>query len=87
MEAVENGAARLRAMIPEGAADLAAAALRVALLQLAALAGQLRAAADLAERTTPGGFARFRRREALRPRRLRLTNDLATLRANLDRSS
>ena len=47
------------------------------------LAGQLRAAFDLAAKTTTIGSAQFREREAQRPWSLRLGNAMATLRANL----
>ena len=50
--------------------------------QMDALAGQLRAAADLADGAVPDGAARFARREASRSWRLRLKGTLATLRAN-----
>jgi uncharacterized membrane protein YccC len=51
--------------------------------QMDALAGLLRAAADLADGAAPAGAARFARREASRSWRLRLQGTLATLRANL----
>lgn len=58
--------------------------LRDALAQMDALAGQIRAAVDLAANTTPEGSAAFERREAAAPPRLRLAGRLATLRANLN---
>src|SRR5205807_487733 len=51
--------------------------------QMEALAGQLRAAVDLAAYATPKGVEAFERREATQPWRLRLQGSLATLRANL----
>lgn len=61
--------------------------LRNALAQMDALAGQLRAAVDLAANTTPEGAAAFERREAAAPPRLRLAGRLATLWANLNGES
>ena len=61
--------------------------LRDALAQMDALAGQLRAAVDLAANITPEGSAAFERREAAAPPRLRLAGRLATLRANLNGES
>ena len=58
-----------------------------ALAQMDALAGQLRAATDLAANATPEGSYRFAQREARQPWMLRLTGQLATLRANLTLSS
>jgi uncharacterized membrane protein YccC len=55
--------------------------------QMDALAGQLRAAADLADGAVPEGAARFARREASRSWRLRLKGTLATLRANFSLDS
>ena len=54
-----------------------------ALYQIDALAGQLRAAMDLAAYATPMGKAVFERREAGTPWTLRLAGSIATLRANL----
>lgn len=51
--------------------------------QVNALAGQIRAAADLAFNATPQGEAAFARRESRRSWRLRLAGTLATLRAHL----
>ena len=51
--------------------------------QLDAVAGQLRAAAELAFHATPAGSAAFAALEAAAPRRLRLGNVLARFRANL----
>lgn len=56
---------------------------RDAAAQMDALAGQLRAAADLASNSTPTGSLAFEKREASRPWRLRLSGTFATLRANL----
>jgi uncharacterized membrane protein YccC len=55
--------------------------------QMDALAGQLRAAVDLAGNAMPAGAARFERREAAQSWRLQLHGTLATLRANLSRGS
>ncbi len=55
--------------------------------QMDALAGQLRAAVELAEGTAPSGARRFDRREATQSWRLRLKGTLATLRANLSLQS
>jgi uncharacterized membrane protein YccC len=51
---------------------------------MVALAGQLRAAQDLAVSSTPAGAAAFERVESSKPWRLRLNGTLATLRANLN---
>jgi uncharacterized membrane protein YccC len=51
--------------------------------QLDALTGQLRAATEMAFHATPAGSAAFAALEAAAPRRLRLGNILARLRANL----
>ncbi|HXI41450.1 MAG TPA: FUSC family protein [Bryobacteraceae bacterium] len=69
----------------EGPADsgLMAALQSDARLQMDALAGQLRAALDLAAHATPTGVVAFRRSEARQPWGLRLGGTLATLRANL----
>jgi uncharacterized membrane protein YccC len=55
--------------------------------QMMALAGQLRAAQDLAISSTPTGAAAFERVESSKPWRLRLNGTLATLRANLNLQS
>jgi len=55
--------------------------------QVVALAGQLRAAQDLAVTTTPAGAAAFERVESSKPWRLRFNGILATLRANLNLQS
>jgi uncharacterized membrane protein YccC len=55
--------------------------------QLDALAGQLRAAAEMAFHATPAGSAAFAAVEAAAPRRMRLGNTLARLRANLSLNS
>ncbi len=55
--------------------------------QMVALAGQLRAAQDLAASSTPAGTAAFERMESSKPWRLRLNGTLATLRANLNLQS
>ena len=55
--------------------------------QMVALAGQLRAAQDLAVSSTPAGAAVFERIESSKPWRLRLNGTLATMRANLNLQS
>ncbi len=60
------------------------ALLRDLRFQMEALAGQLRAAQDLAVATTPTGSAEFERGEAAKHWTLRLNGTLATLRANLN---
>jgi len=57
--------------------------LHEARLQMDALAGQLRAAAELARNATPGGENSFAEREARVPWNLQLGGRLATIRANL----
>jgi uncharacterized membrane protein YccC len=61
--------------------------LRDARFQMDAVAGQLRSAIDLAAYATPAGIRAFERREARRPRTLRLSGTWATLRANLSLES
>ena len=56
-------------------------------LQIDALAGQLRAAFDLAQSTTPAGEQAFVAREERTPWNLKLSGWLATLRANLSLDS
>ncbi len=56
-------------------------------LQLDALAGQFRAALELARSTTPAGEAAFAAREVRTPWHLQLSGWLATLRANLSLDS
>jgi uncharacterized membrane protein YccC len=55
--------------------------------QMEALAGQVRAAQDLAVSSTRAGAAAFEQGEASKPWRLRLNGTLATLRANLNLQS
>jgi uncharacterized membrane protein YccC len=59
------------------------ALLNDAQLQADALAGQLRAVVELAENATPTGTAAFETRESIKPAALRISNAIATLRANL----
>ncbi|HLJ50170.1 MAG TPA: FUSC family protein [Bryobacteraceae bacterium] len=54
-----------------------------AAFQIDALAGQLRAALDLASRASPAGHTEFARAEARKPRRLQLGSTVAILLANL----
>ncbi len=65
----------------------AAPLLRDLRFQMVALAGQLRAAQDLAVTSTAAGAADFERVESAKPWRLRLNGTLATLRANLNLQS
>ncbi len=77
---------RLNATAP--APDPAVAALfRDLRFQMVALAGQLRAAQDLALTSTPAGAAAFELVESSKPWRLRLNGTLATLRSNLNLQS
>ncbi|MDQ6760326.1 MAG: FUSC family protein [Acidobacteriota bacterium] len=55
--------------------------------QMDALIGQLRAALDVVNQTTPEGLADFERREARQPWTLRFAGSIATLRANLSLDS
>lgn len=64
-----------------------ASEMRDARSQVDALAGQLRAALELAQRATPAGESVSAQREALVPWQLQLTNRVATLRANLSLDS
>ena len=68
----------------EGDRSFSNAVARDVKFQADALAGQLRAAMDLARNTTPAGEAEFDKREALQPLWLRFTSRIATLRANLN---
>lgn len=76
-------AAALPRPAPTPDADPAAAILDDARTQIDALAGQLRAAVELATHATPQGAADFARLEFLQPWRLRSESLLATLHANL----
>jgi uncharacterized membrane protein YccC len=76
----------LRDQSPPDSAAMAALQ-RDARLQMDALAGQLRAALDLAVHATPAGLVAFQRGEARQPWSLRLGGTLATLRANLSLQS
>jgi uncharacterized membrane protein YccC len=71
----------------EGDRSFSNAVVRDVKFQADALAGQLRAAMDLARNTTPAGEAEFDKREALQPLWLRFTSRIATLRANLNLQS
>lgn len=86
LEELETLAEELRDERPPDAA-LMTALQRDARLQMDALAGQLRAALDLAAHATPPGAAAFQRREMRQPWNLRLGGTLATLRANLSLQS
>lgn len=86
LEEIRNAAAELRSAAESAPATLAPA-IRDARSQADALAGQLRAAIDLAQHATPAGESASVQREALVPWRLRLSNWLATLRANLSLDS
>ena len=78
-----NDLAGLAKSIPPGDTPAAAAMATDARFQVAALAGQLRAAASLASHSVGAGQRAFERMEASRPWTLRLTGPLAILRANL----
>jgi uncharacterized membrane protein YccC len=65
----------------------AAAVAQSARHQMDALSGQLRAAVDLASRTTPEGQAAFEKEEARQPLLLRFSGVAATLRGNLNLQS
>jgi uncharacterized membrane protein YccC len=86
LEEIQNAALALGSAIGS-APSVLALEMRDARSQIDALAGQLRAALDLAQRATPAGELVFAQREALVPWRLQLTNGLATLRANLSLDS
>jgi len=68
----------------EGSQNFASAALRDVKFQADALGGQLRAAIELTQNTTPTGAAEFEKREASQPLFLRFTGRVAALRANLN---
>ena len=86
LEEIKNAAQALRSTADSGQSVLAPA-MRDARSQIDTLAGELRAALDLAQRATPAGESISAQREALVPWRLQLTNSLATLRANLSLDS
>jgi uncharacterized membrane protein YccC len=69
--------------IPEGETPVGRAMNDDARFQVAALAGQLRAAVSLASHAVGAGQRAFERQEAKKPWTLRLTSSLAKLRANL----
>jgi uncharacterized membrane protein YccC len=73
--------------IPAGNTPTAEAMVSDARFQVAALAGQLRAAVSLASHSVGAGQRSFERQEASRPWTLRLTSSLAILRANLSLQS
>jgi len=64
-----------------------AAVIRDAVYQMDALAGQLRAAMQLAGDATPAGLAAIEEREKARPWRMRFTGSLARVTANLSLQS
>jgi uncharacterized membrane protein YccC len=86
LEEIRNTAITLRSLAERAPATFAPA-IRDARSQADALAGQLRAAIDLAQHATPAGESASARRETLVPWRLQLSNWLATLRANLSLDS
>ncbi len=86
LEQIQSSALALGAA-GQGDPALLGAQMRDARSQVDALAGQLRAALELAQRVTPAGESVAIQREALVPWRLRLTNEIATLRANLSLDS
>ena len=73
---------RLRAAAPSRPEPLAAIA-RDARFQIDALAGQFRSVLDLATHATPEGLEAFEQDQAKKPWTLRLSGQLAKLRANL----
>jgi uncharacterized membrane protein YccC len=77
----------LRQSASTAAPSFLSAMLQDARFQMDALAGQLRAAFDLATHTTPAGQAAFVKEEALQPWWLRFSGRIATLRANLNLGS
>lgn len=86
MQELQSLAEHLRepsAAQPEDAVPWISAVKKEARYQMDALAGQLRAAIDLAASATPAGLSAFQRREARKPWSLRLGGTIATLRANL----
>ncbi len=87
LEEIHEAAVTLRNAARASGESVLGPAIRDARSHMDALAGQLRAALDLAQRTTPAGESAFSQREALVPWRLQLGNRLATLRANLSLDS
>ena len=84
LQELQTLAEKLREEIGSSAAAAMVADARV---QVDAIAGQLRSAADLAAYATPAGFQAFERQEARQPWSLRLGSIAATLRANMSLNS
>jgi uncharacterized membrane protein YccC len=80
---LEDVAEQMRERGRNGSSAFFAAMVEDTRYQMDALAGQLRAATDLASHATPAGLEEFARREARKPWMLQITGPLATLRANL----
>lgn len=78
-----DSANKWRALPREGLSTFLRATVEDAQLQTDALAGQLRAALDLADHATPEGALAFEQREAAKPKSLRLASGVSILRANL----
>jgi uncharacterized membrane protein YccC len=86
LKEIQDAALSLRSAAGN-APPVLASSMRDARAQTDAIAGQLRAALDLAQGATPAGESVSTQREARVPWRLQLTNWLATLRANLSLDS
>ena len=83
---IQTLAEKLRSL-EAGRSSPVAAMIADARIQVDAIAGQLRSAADLAAYATPAGFQAFERHEARQPWTLRLGSIVATLRANISLNS
>jgi uncharacterized membrane protein YccC len=83
LERITTMTDELRQISRDNLSSFPRALLDDAQLQADALAGQLRAAVELAENASPAGNAAFETRESTKPAALRLANAIATLRANL----
>ncbi len=78
-----NATESLRERHETGDRTFLAAVVRDARYQMDALGGQIRAAMQIAGDVTPAGLEATERREKILPRRLRITNNLARVTANL----
>lgn len=74
---------QMRERNPNGSSAFFAAMVEDARFQMDAVAGQLRAAADLASHATVAGLQEFAQKEANKPWTLQITGSIAILRANL----
>lgn len=86
LQTLEDLAEQLRAQNLADSTPVSAM-LADARFQMDALAGQLRAAVEVATYATPAGLAAFDRHESRKPWHLRLGGTIATLRANLSLNS